>query len=81
MASDSEFLLRGAARIAAEEEGDRSQEPDDQALVIHVTIKGLGSWVLSSTSGVSEASPTEASGARLHLTYASEAVFLGLAYK
>ena len=79
MASESEFLLRGAARIAAEE--DRSQEPDHQALVIHVTIKGLGSWVLSSTSGVSEASPTEASRARLHLTYASESVFLGLAHK
>lgn len=81
MASESETLLRAAARVAAEEGGDRSQEPDHQALVIHVTIKGLGSWVLSSASGVIEASPTEASRARLHLTYASEAVFLGLAHK
>lgn len=80
MASESELLLRAAARIAAEEGGDQSQEPDQQALVIHVTVKGLGSWILSA-SGVSEASPSETSRARLHLTYSSEAVFLGLAHK
>lgn len=80
MASKSESLLRAAVRIAAEEGGDRSQEPD-QALVIHVTIKGLGSWILSTSGGLSEASASEASRAKLHLTYASEAVFLGLAHK
>ena len=81
MASESEVLLRAAARVFAEEGGDRSQELGQEALVIHVTIKGLRSWNLSTSGCVSEASPPEVSRARLHLTYASEAVFLGLAHK
>lgn len=85
MVSESEALLRAAARVAADDtsaENERSQQAQE-TVVIHVTIKGVGSWTLNTLGEVRDTSSSSegTARARLHLTYASEDVFLGLAYK
>lgn len=85
MTLESEVLLRAAARIAADEThvGD-----------IHVIIQGTGDSTsrsylvgggevapVDSVSDPTGQLPSAAERARLHLTYASEDVFLGLAHK
>lgn len=85
MVSELEGLLRGAAKIAAEETGTG---------IIHVVVNGENEYLLDTaagtlqqTTGVGDdvaeelASTMEVSRARVHLTYASEDVFLGLAHK
>lgn len=82
MVTESEALLRAAARVAGDETSARRQDAAAaEVFVIHVTIKGTGSWTLDSLGEVHNALPPEASRARLHLTYASDEVFLGLAHK
>lgn len=68
----AETLLRTAARLALEE---------DENVVLHVTIKGTGSWIIEADGGMKEALATRSSQARVHLTYASADVFLGLAHR
>lgn len=86
MVSELEGLLRNAAKIAAEESGTGN---------IHVIVNGDNdkAYLLDTASGTLRetgvgddvadelASEVEASRARVHLTYASEDVFLGLAHK
>lgn len=86
MVSESEALLRAAAKIAAEETGAGN---------IHVTVNGDNdkAYLLDTAAGTLRqtgvgdevaddvASAAEVSRARVHLTYASEDVFLGLAHK
>lgn len=84
MVSESEALLRAAAKIAADDiaSGRTHGSISRESTIIHVVIKGLGSWTVDTLGDIREASQLETSpGARLHLTYASEDVFLGLAHK
>lgn len=69
---EAETLLRAAARLALEE---------DKKVVLHVTIKGTGAWIIEADGGMKEALATGSSQARVHLTYASADVFLGLAHR
>lgn len=81
MATEPERVLRAAAKIAADETGTGVVE---QAAAIHVTINGNPypyECVLDTAGKYTEASPPEVSRARIHLTYASEEVFLGLAHE
>ncbi|CAM9245435.1 unnamed protein product [Scytosiphon promiscuus] len=81
MASESEILLRAAARIAAAERGAGSSQQD--TVSIHVTIKDSKAEYVVDTGGgeVTDASTAAVSRARLHLVYATEEVFLALAHK
>lgn len=84
MVSELEGLLRGAAKIAAEEAGTGN---------IHVVVNGENEYLLDTAAGTLRqtgvgddeaeelASAVEVSAARVHLTYQSEDVFLGLAHK
>lgn len=71
---ESQALLRAAWKVALD-------EAVSSDVSIQVTIKGAGSWLVDTPGGVREALATEAVHARIHLTYASTDVFLGLAYK
>lgn len=68
----AETLLRAAARLVLEE---------DEKVVLHVTIKGAGAWIIEADGGMKEALTTGSPQARVHLTYASADVFLGLAHR
>lgn len=84
MLSESEALLRSAARIAGEENAAKAAaagEDAAQVVVIHVIIKGVGEWMLDTLGDVSQASPQQTARAKLHLTYASADVFIGLAHR
>lgn len=86
MVSESEVLLTAAAKIAGEETGTGN---------IHVTVNGGNDkdYLIDTQAGTMRltrigndvadelASAGEVSRARVHLTYASEDVFLGLAHK
>lgn len=81
MATESEILLRAAAKIAAAERGAGASQ---ETVSIHVTIKDSKAEYVVDTSGgeVTDASSAAAvSQARLHLVYATEEVFLALAHK
>lgn len=73
---EAEDLLREAVRLALEENAGN----EDKEVAIHVTIKGTGAWIIDA-DGLRDASTTEAPHAKLHLTYQSPNVFLGLAHK
>lgn len=84
MPTESEALLRSAARVAGEENAAKAAaagEDATQVVVIHVVIKGVGEWMLDTLGDLSQASPQQTARAKLHLTYASADVFIGLAHR
>lgn len=93
MATESEVLLKAAAKIAAHETGAAGKQQDVVATCIQVTLRGSRSFIFDvllgkvtevgvKSDGEDERAVAAAvSRARLHLTYASEDVFLELAHK
>lgn len=82
--AESEGLLWAASRVAREESAEKG--PEEEIVVIHITIKGVGEWYLDSTGeidkvqngGIDEGADNSAS---LHLSYASDEIFVALAHK
>lgn len=75
METESALLLRDAATVARAAWVDGSQ-----VVTYRVAVKGAGAWLLDSKGELRNADDGEAN-ADLQLTYATDDVFTGLAYK
>lgn len=86
--TESEALVWAAATVAKEESAAAAAAPNAtigaasaDIVVIHIKIKGVGEWILDSTGDVRVPSTEDTLQANLHLTYASDEVFVGLAHR